>query len=153
VKEDGSMVFSFAQIKEVAFQHFSILYIELPLSHQEYITKLLKHIPQVISQQDNINLSDTFEESEIFTAIQQMELDKVPGPDGFSTHFYKLCWNIIKFDLVHMVRYVQKSARVGGSTNSSFLALVPKEVNPSSFIIFIPISLSTMSPTKLYLKL
>ena len=38
-----------------------------------------------------------------------------------------------------------KKAKVGGCTNSTFLALLPKEVNPSSFDRFLPISLCNAS--------
>jgi hypothetical protein len=41
--------------------------------------------------------------------------------------------------------YAQKLGRLGGSTNSSFLALVPKESIPSSFNRFHPISLYNAS--------
>jgi len=44
-----------------------------------------------------------------------------------------------------MLRYVQKSYRLGGATNSSFLALLPKEKGASSFDIFHPISLCNVS--------
>jgi hypothetical protein len=63
-----------------------------------------------------------------------MNLDKELGLDGFSAHFYIIYWHIIKQDLVCMVQYVQKSTRMEGSTNSSFLACIPKESNPSSFV-------------------
>jgi hypothetical protein len=74
-----------------------------------------------------------------------MKSDKAPGIDGFSAHFYKLYWHIIMFDLIHMVRYVQRSTLIGGRTNSSFLALIPKEVNSSSFNRSRPISLCNVS--------
>jgi hypothetical protein len=60
-------------------------------------------------------------------------------------HFYKRCWSIIKFDLVRMIQYVHKYARMGGATNSMFLALIPKEKNASSFDRFKPISLCNVS--------
>ena len=40
-----------------------------------------------------------------------------------------------------MIRYSQKINKVGGSTNSSFLALIPKEKDAASFNRFRPISL------------
>jgi hypothetical protein len=40
-----------------------------------------------------------------------------------------------------MLQYVQKSCRIGGNTYFSFLSLIPKEANPSSFSWFHPISL------------
>jgi hypothetical protein len=44
-----------------------------------------------------------------------------------------------------MLQYSHKSYRLGGSTNSSFLALIPKETNPASFSHFRPISLCNSS--------
>ena len=44
-----------------------------------------------------------------------------------------------------MVSSFQKKTKLGGCTNSTFLALTPKEVNPSSFDRFHPISLCNAS--------
>ena len=77
--------------------------------------------------------------------IWAMELDKALGPNGFSFHFYRASWNIIKSYLIRMVSAFHKKAKVGGNTNSTFLALIPKEANPSSFDRFRPISLCNAS--------
>ena len=74
-----------------------------------------------------------------------MEPDKAPGPNGFSIHFYRTCWEIIKVDLLRMIKAFHQKAKVGGSTNSTFLALISKEVNPSSFDTFKHISLCNAS--------
>ena len=52
-----------------------------------------------------------------------------------------------------MVTTFQKKSKVGGCTNSSFLALIPKEVNPSSFERFHPISLCNNASYKILVKL
>jgi hypothetical protein len=44
-----------------------------------------------------------------------------------------------------MIQYVHKSTRMGGATNSTFLALISKERNPSSVARFRPISLFNVS--------
>jgi len=44
-----------------------------------------------------------------------------------------------------MIQYVQKSAKIGGNTNSTFLSLIPKDINPSTFARFRPISLCNVS--------
>ena len=44
-----------------------------------------------------------------------------------------------------MVSAFHKKAKVGGNTNSTFLALIPKEANPSTFDRFRPISLCNAS--------
>jgi len=74
-----------------------------------------------------------------------MESDKAPGPDGFTIHFYKVCWKIIKTDLLKMIHGFFSKAKVGGGINSTFLALIPKEVNPETFGRFRPISVCNAS--------
>ena len=74
-----------------------------------------------------------------------MELDKALGPDGFSIHFYRICWPIIKYDLLRMISSFLRKAKIGGCTNSTFLALIPKEANIASFDRFWPISLCNAS--------
>eukprot|EP00253_Pinus_taeda_P023626 PITA_23626 len=74
-----------------------------------------------------------------------MDSDKAPGLDGFTIHFYKVCWDIIKYDLQKMVRGFMNKAKVGGSTNSTYLALIPKDSNPETFAKFRPISLCNAS--------
>ena len=51
----------------------------------------------------------------------------------------------MKSDLLRMINAFQKKAKMGGCTNSTFIALIPKEVNPSSYDRFKPISLCNAS--------
>ena len=74
-----------------------------------------------------------------------MEPNRAPGSDGFSIHFYRQCWDTIKVDFLRMAKSFQQKAKVGGSTNSTFLVLIPKEVNPNTFERFGPISLCNSS--------
>jgi hypothetical protein len=70
-----------------------------------------------------------------------MEPDKAPGPDGFTAGFLKACWQTVKKDLHRMVLKSQTCNKIGGNTNSAFLALIPKEKGATSFDRFRPISL------------
>ena len=102
----------------------------------------MDNVPSLISTEDNVDLMKPFTEKEILDVIWAMEPNEALRPNGFSFHFYRVCWNIIKSDLICMVTTFQKKAKVGGCTNSTFLALIPKE---SSFNIFRPISLCNAS--------
>lgn len=44
-----------------------------------------------------------------------------------------------------MISRFLKKAKVGGGTNSTYLALIPKETNPETFARFRPISLCNAS--------
>eukprot|EP00253_Pinus_taeda_P005923 PITA_05923 len=84
-------------------------------------------------------------EEEISNVVWSMELDKAPGPDGFSIHFYKICWELIESDLLRMIRGFMRKEKVGGGINSTFLTLIPKEANPGSFHRYRMISLCNSS--------
>lgn len=43
-------------------------------------------------------------EKEVKAALFHMHPDKSPGPDGISPGFFQKCWNIIKRDIVDIVR-------------------------------------------------
>ena len=98
-------------------------------------------IPTLINEEDNSKMTAPITTEEISKALHGMNLDKAPGPDGFTARFYTACWDIIQKDLVKMVRKSQNCSKIGGSTNSSFLALIPKEKGAQNFSKFCPISL------------
>ena len=105
----------------------------------------LSNIPSLVSEDDNVGLVKPFYEKEVVDVIWAMEPNKAPGPDGFSIHLYRVCWNYIKFDLVRMISAFLSKAKVGGNTNSTFPALIPKKVNLAYFDRFRPISLCNAS--------
>ena len=84
-------------------------------------------------------------ENEIIEAIWTLHPGKSPGPDGFTISFYRATWDIIKEDIKKMINWTKKKDKIGGATNSTFLALIPKEKNPLSIERFCPISLCNTS--------
>lgn len=96
--------------------------------------EMLKGIPTLINHEDDKNIYHKIKDKEILEVILDMEHDKAPSPNGFTTIFYKSFWHIIKDDLWRMINYSKKKkVKLGGATNSSFLALILKEKNPTSF--------------------
>eukprot|EP00253_Pinus_taeda_P018715 PITA_18715 len=108
-------------------------------------SELLQHLPKGITQEINEILNRDIEEEEIRKAIWTLQPDKSPGPDGFPINFYRDYWQLIKKDLAKMLRGIQRKGKMGGFTNSTFLALIPKENRPTSFSRFRPISLCNSS--------
>jgi hypothetical protein len=132
--QSGEVVSSFEEIKKLATLHYIKLYSEEGEMDEELCEQFLSHIPLKIKEEDNLELNKPVTEEEILAAINQFNPNKAPGSmDGFTIHFFKRCWSIIKFDFIRMIQYVHKSSRLGGATNSSFLALLPKEKSASSF--------------------
>eukprot|EP00253_Pinus_taeda_P021304 PITA_21304 len=118
-------------IKRAASLHFRSLLTEF----QEEVdySELLQYLPKGITQGINESLNREIEEEEIRKAIWTLQPDKSPGPDGFPINFYRDYWQLIKKDLAKMLRGIQRKGKMGGFTNSTFLALIPKENRPTSF--------------------
>jgi hypothetical protein len=135
----------FSGIKVVARSHFACLYTQQEEVDPSSTDYMLEHIPPIISDEDNRILTQPIVEAEIFFAIWSLGMDKALGLDDFSISFYRHFWNLIRYDLKRMLQYTHHSLRIGGNTNSSFIALVPKESNPSTFARFWPISLCNSS--------
>jgi hypothetical protein len=60
---------------------------------------LTRHIPKLVSREDNFNLNRPVTEEEVSEVLKEMQNGKAPGPDGFNVDFFKACWNIVKQDI------------------------------------------------------
>jgi ribonuclease HI/exonuclease III len=137
----GQTFKKYEEIKLAAHSFYKNLFteeLETPPSQDLYP---LSVVPNLLNEDDNRLLTAPITIEEISKVLQAMNPDKAPGPDGFTPRFYTACWDIVKKDLVKMVRKSQNCSKIGGSTNSSFLALIPKEKGAQSFARFRPISL------------
>ena len=93
--------------------------------------EMTSDIPSLIRPQEKIKLESPILEEEVRKSIWSLHSDKAPGPDGFPICFYRFFWSLIKKYLMHLISWLEKG-NMGGATNSTFLALIPKEPNPSS---------------------
>jgi hypothetical protein len=80
----------------------------------------------------SIDLSGIDEEitmDEVWDAIKGMPLDKCLGPDGFSAHFFMVCWDIIKVDIIAVFNSLLCLDNCGfGVVNSALITLLPKSL-------------------------
>eukprot|EP00253_Pinus_taeda_P005179 PITA_05179 len=142
---EGQVCKGFDQVKAAAEAHFRNLY-NIGIQAEEGETNdFLSNIPQLVNDEENTVLCRPITTEEVIQVIWSMEADKAPGPDGFSIHFYQSCWEVIKSDLLKMIKGFMIKAKIGGGIKSTFLALIPKETNPETFARFRPISLCNAS--------
>ncbi|KAK4384672.1 hypothetical protein Sango_3037200 [Sesamum angolense] len=77
---------------------------------------------------------------EVKTAFFDIEEDKAPGPDGFSSGFFKAAWPVVGEEVANAIRDFFKTGRLLKQLNATLLTLIPKVRNPQSVADFRPIS-------------
>jgi hypothetical protein len=79
-------------------------------------------------------------QEDIRKAVFSIGNDKAPGPDGYSSFFFKQAWDIIGGDVCAAVKDFFHSGRLLKQVNHSIIVLVPKSANGSSPSDYRPIS-------------
>nr|GEV87407.1 methylenetetrahydrofolate reductase 1 [Tanacetum cinerariifolium] len=74
---------------------------------------------------------------EIKSAMFSIGDDRAPGPDGFTSAFFKKSWDIVGDDICKAVRDFFSNGKLLKETNHTFLALIPKEMVSDSQSAFI----------------
>ena len=126
-------------IKQEVIGHFQdVLCSDGPSNvHAEYLDNIDGFVwsPQHL---DTLNSVITHEE--IKKAMFSIDDSKAPGPDGFSSHFFKAAWSIIGSDVSATVVSFFSSGSFLREINCTIIALVPKVPNPGSMHDYRPIS-------------
>ncbi|KAL0288910.1 UNVERIFIED_CONTAM: Retrovirus-related Pol polyprotein from type-2 retrotransposable element R2DM [Sesamum angustifolium] len=77
---------------------------------------------------------------DVKTAMFDIEEDKAPGPDGFSSGFYKAAWPIVGEEISKAIMDFFTTGRLLKQVNATVLTLIPKVRTPHSVSDFRPIS-------------
>ena len=106
--------------------------------------EVLGFFQRMISDEMNEEMTKEITEEEIRHTLQSFQKGKSPGPDGFTLEFYLGFYDLLKKDLLEVVRESQESGKVLGIFNATLLTLIPTKQNPTSFDEFRPISCCNM---------
>jgi hypothetical protein len=109
----------------------------LNLAHDHFENLLGTHSPASsrfnwerlgLSSLDLSDLDLPFSMEELKHAIDDMPVDKAPGPDGFSGCFFHVCWDTVKEDLLAALQQLYLLDRRGlKRINTSLFVLIPKQ--------------------------
>jgi len=117
----GLVLDNFDHIKEVTTQHFGYIYTyEIIKGEENSEQGIVENITTCITEEEKNFIIREINEEEIYQYLWGIDQDKDLGHDGFSTHFFTLFWDIVKFDLNRMLNYTLRKKKVGGATNSTF---------------------------------
>ncbi|GKC32155.1 RNA-directed DNA polymerase, eukaryota, reverse transcriptase zinc-binding domain protein [Tanacetum coccineum] len=67
-------------------------------------------------------------------------LDLAPGPDGFTSKFFKASWGVVGDDVCRAVKEFFASGKMLGELNTTIISLVPKSKNPRRASDYRPIA-------------
>ncbi|GKE94645.1 hypothetical protein Tco_1579500, partial [Tanacetum coccineum] len=109
----------------------------VPVSMIQDIDKLFK---VKLNQEEAMSKIKDVSDVEIKKAMFQINDNKAPGPNGFSSHFYKKDWKIVREDVCIVVREFFTNGKILSEINSTIIALVPKIQTPAKVFDYRPIA-------------
>jgi len=139
--EDGSRVVRDSNLKKYITAYYKNLFGSSEQSTVTLDESQREDIPQVFPVENEI-LTQQFHESEVRTAIFQMEHNKAPGPDVFLAEFF---WGVIKEDLMALFPEFHQGSLPLHSLNLGTIILLPKKIEATQIQQYRPICLLNVS--------
>jgi hypothetical protein len=99
----------------------------------------------MVTPQENADLEKPFTKDEIKTVVFESYAAGAPGPDGFSFLFYQKFWEVIKHDLMALVKDFESGHLNVSRLNYAIITLIPEEPEAKDMKKFRPISLGNCS--------
>ncbi|GJR65129.1 RNA-directed DNA polymerase, eukaryota [Tanacetum coccineum] len=97
--------------------------------------------PNRLSSEQVADLETRISTDEIRSAVWGCGVDKSPGPDGFTFDFFRKYWTVVGTDFCSAVLWFFDHGEFAIGCNSSFVALIPKILDPKRVCDYRPISL------------
>jgi hypothetical protein len=95
----------------------------------------------MISQEMNNDLCKEFTEEEISNTMFQIGPLKAPGPNGFPACFFQRNWEVLRKDVIAVVKNFFDTDVMPQGVNEMVIVLLPKKEDPEGLKDFKPISL------------
>ncbi|KAL0304698.1 UNVERIFIED_CONTAM: hypothetical protein Sangu_3069000 [Sesamum angustifolium] len=93
-----------------------------------------------LSQEESNKLCDPITDSEIRDAMFDIAEDSAPGPDGYTSAFFKASWSVVGQKISAAIREFFRSGKILKQINATLLVLIPKVQMPSQVADYRPIS-------------
>lgn len=140
-REDGSVAISEEDIKAEAERFFAEFMNYKPLEYEGASVEMLQELLGFqCSEMDCSSLERAVTKEEIKEVLFHMPGSKAPGPDGFTTEFFKEAWSVIGEDVTIAIQSFFDKGFLPKGLNSTILALIPKKVEAKMMKDYRPIS-------------
>ncbi|GKA27785.1 RNA-directed DNA polymerase, eukaryota, reverse transcriptase zinc-binding domain protein [Tanacetum coccineum] len=91
-----------------------------------------------LSEEDAAEMVREVNNKEIKEAVFDIDSNKVVGPDGYSSCFFKKSWQIVGEDICKAIKELFINGKILGEINATLIALVPKIDTPKKVSDFRP---------------
>lgn len=124
----GEVLTTKEDIKSEAERFFKDFLTFKPADYQGMHVEPLRQLLQYrCSEQDQNILTQEVSPEEIQKVLFQMPNNKSPGPDGFTSEFFKKSWTIVGKDFIVAVQSFFTKGFLPKGLNTTILALIPKK--------------------------
>ncbi|GJU82120.1 RNA-directed DNA polymerase, eukaryota [Tanacetum coccineum] len=134
---DGDWVDDPSRVKDEFRNHFAARFQDPGICHG----KINFSFPNRLNHEQSTELESSITREEIRNAVWGCGENKSPGPDGFTFEFFRKFWSVVGPDFCTAVEWFFDHASFSIGCNSSFIALIPKSLDPKSVGDYRPISL------------
>ncbi|GJW81795.1 RNA-directed DNA polymerase, eukaryota, reverse transcriptase zinc-binding domain protein [Tanacetum coccineum] len=93
-----------------------------------------------VSSSDADDMTKAVTSKEIKEALFDIEDNKAPGPDGFSSKIFKKAWPVVGDDVCMAIKEFFHNWKLLGEVNATLISLVPKIETPTKVSDFRPIA-------------
>ena len=143
ISDQGTLLTDPADIQESLIKYFKdTLSGDSPIPG---FAEALPIIPTLVTPDMNAQLESLPSLEEIKAVVFDLNKDAAAGPDGYTSHFYHVCWDIIKQDLQEAIHSFFQGEPLPLSYTCTNIALIPKVESPSTWSEYRPISLCNNS--------
>uniref|UniRef100_A0A803N6L1 Uncharacterized protein n=1 Tax=Chenopodium quinoa TaxID=63459 RepID=A0A803N6L1_CHEQI len=94
----------------------------------------------VLTDLQRTRLCRPFTEDDVKVAVWSIDEDKSPGPNGYTSKFFKNSWNIVKEDVCEAVLSFFEHGQLLKHVNTTSLTLIPKVVHANAVTQFRPLA-------------
>jgi len=135
----GRLVDSFEDKEKVGASLFETLFQSPNGKPMQQILEIVNQILVAFKQEMDSSLEKEVIESKTFATLSLMQKGKSPRPDWFTVDLFIGFYELIICDLLNAIQESQSSGKVLGALNATFLCLIPKKQDGTSFNDFGPI--------------
>ncbi|GAV92873.1 LOW QUALITY PROTEIN: hypothetical protein CFOL_v3_36251, partial [Cephalotus follicularis] len=136
LKEDGQWTQNQEEVANECVRYYSNI-LQEPDRMGRYN---FKRFGEGITEAQKQSMGRDVTDKEIEDALWSQNLDKAPGPDGYSGRFFKDAWSVVGKDVILAIKSFFVSERLPRSYNATILCLIPKSNSPSELKDFRPIA-------------